>query len=214
MLPLRLQHPGLLYEVSLLLEEAAAACREGLLSLHRPREPAVDLPQVLGCIYNIATTPAGRAADAAAPLDPMDILQPQLLLLPGVPWSAASSNASSKAGPLLALHALQLASALSANLLLPVENRLYLAGYSRASIGPLLVAGAAAQRSNGSNNNSYAVFEAAVAAAEDAEEIVDSDGEWVDHEEEQDQASEVCVRLKISGSSAYAGCMVFQDLFA
>ncbi|CDJ45015.1 ARID/BRIGHT DNA-binding domain-containing protein, putative [Eimeria tenella] len=193
------QHPGLLYEVSLLLEEAAAACREGLLSLHRPREPAVDLPQVLGCIYNIAATPAGRAADAAAPLDPMDILQPQLLLLPGVPWSAATSNASSKAGPLLALHALQLASALSANLLLPVENRLYLAGYSRASIGPLLLAGAAAQRSNGSNSNSYAVFEAAVAAAEDAEEIVDSDGEWVDHEEEQDQASEVSGALTRQG---------------
>ncbi|OEH77682.1 arid bright DNA-binding domain-containing protein [Cyclospora cayetanensis] len=31
------QHPALLYEVSLLLEEAAAACRESLLSLHVPQ---------------------------------------------------------------------------------------------------------------------------------------------------------------------------------
>ncbi|CDJ60703.1 ARID/BRIGHT DNA-binding domain-containing protein, putative [Eimeria maxima] len=193
---LLLQHPGLLYEVSLLLEEAAASCRERLLSLHQPSAPPVDLPLLFGCIYNFAATAEERAAAAVAPLDPMDLLQPELLQLPGAPWAAANSSSSSgsKLGPLLALHALQLASAVSANLLLPVENRLSLAGFTRASLGPLLLAAAAIQRSNSnSNSNSHATaaLEAAAAAAEEAEDLVDSDADWIDQEEEQDHSSEV-----------------------
>ncbi|XP_026189910.1 uncharacterized protein LOC34620539, partial [Cyclospora cayetanensis] len=198
-------HPALLYEVSLLLEEAAAACRESLLSLHVPRVQPPDLPLLLGCVYDFAATAKDRAAAAAAPLHPIDLLQPQLLLLPASPWRPANGGGppGGLGGPLLALHALQLASALSANLLLPAENRLFLAGFSRASLGPLQAAASAAQRSSSSSSSSAFVTlnteyvtaaeaaQAATSAVEETEGADDlSDVEWADQDEEQEHASE------------------------
>ena len=161
-----------------------------------------DLPSMLGSVYDFAAAAEERAAAAAAPLNSMDLLQPQLQLLPGSPWTATSSSSSStmKAGPLLALHSLQLASALSANLLLPVENRLFLAGFPRASLGPLLLAADAAQRSSSSSSSSssnvLAAFEYG-GGGEDIEEMEDlSEGEWGDPEDDQDPANEVSIKIR------------------
>lgn len=144
-------------EVGGLLEEASSACREKGLVLPVLGDsccckgptgfaPPLDLPLLLGSVFDPTVSPEERAASVAEPTLPSDLLLKSARRF-SPDGGGASCGALGGEGD-LAAQTMQISSALIANLLLSVENRQFLAGFSKQQTQlALLRASAAAAES-------------------------------------------------------------------